>query len=174
MKPCNIILPTGISFLILTAIAMTGCKTSEANYRAAYQTAKTASADGIDSTIYARIRQEAVPTAVLANGDSVRTQAEFTTIYSEPGDTVPSIIPYGVVVAQFKQIFNAKAMRQRLRQSGYPNACIVSTSEPLYYVVAESYDDINSAAKGLKKLSADNAVTTRPPFPWILRNPRVH
>lgn len=77
MKPCNIILPTGISFLILTAIAMTGCKTSEANYRAAYQTAKTASADGIDSTIYARIRQEAVPTAVLADGDSVRTQGRI-------------------------------------------------------------------------------------------------
>lgn len=172
MKNCNNLRIAGLSLIVLTTIFMTGCKTSEDNYRAAYQTAKTASADGIDSTIYAKIRQEAVPTAILANGDSVRTQAEFTTIYCEPGDTVPSVIPYGIVVAQFKQIFNAKAMRQRLREAGYPNACIVSTREPLYYVVAESHNDINSAAKGLQRITDDNAVKTRAPFPWILRNPR--
>ena len=172
MKANKIILTAGCALIALSTISLTGCKTSEANYKAAYQTAKTASSDGIDSTIYAKIRQEAVPTAILADGDSIRTQAEFTTIYSEPGDTVPSVIPYGIVVAQFKQIFNAKAMRQRLQQSGYHNACIVNTREPLYYVIAEYYSDINDAARGLKRLNTDNTVKTRPPFPWILRNPR--
>ncbi|WP_290393071.1 hypothetical protein, partial [uncultured Muribaculum sp.] len=57
---------TRVTSLIIAAIAaiamLSGCKTSEANYRAAYQAAKEKSDEnsGIDDTIYDRIRKEAI------------------------------------------------------------------------------------------------------------------
>lgn len=160
-----------ISMMAIAILALSGCKTSEQNYRQAYEIAKNANTDGIDSTIYARIRQEAVPSAILADGDTIRMQTELVTLFKDANSPV-SAKQYGVVVNQFKQIFNAKALRNRLHASGYPEAYIVQTSEPLYYVIVADFDDVNQAGAMMKKLAKDTNLGIRPPFPWILRNPR--
>ena len=156
---------------VITLTALTGCKTSEQNYRQAYEIARNANTEGIDSTIYARIRQEAVPSAVLADGDTIKMQTEFVTPFND-GQAPASTKAYGVVAGQFKQIFNAKAMRNRLHTSGYPDAYIVQTREPLYYVVTADFDNVDQAAAFMKKISTDSSLGLRTPFPWILKNPR--
>ena len=155
----------------ITLLTLAGCKTSEQNYRQAYEIARNANSEGIDSTIYARIRQEAVPSAILADGDTIKMKTEFVTVFKD--DKSPANTrQYGVVANQFKQIFNAKAMRNRLQTAGYPDAYIVQTREPLYYVVIADFDNIDQAGAMMKKLSKDAKLGLRAPFPWILKNPR--
>jgi cell division septation protein DedD len=74
---------------------------------------------------------------------------------------------YNVVVAQFKQIFNAKAMMGRLKNQGY-DAIVLQNPDPLYYVVAGSVDSKNEAVELLKKLTNDKSIVLREPYPCIL------
>lgn len=164
---------TAILAAVLTVTAISGCKTTEENYRKAYETARNANTEDLDSTIYARIRQEAVPTAVMANGDTIRMQTEFVTLFKDDRSPVTAR-PYGVVVNQFKQIFNAKALRNRLHTSGYSGAYIVHTREPLYYVVIADFDDVEQASAMMKRVAGNSELNIRSPFPWILKNPYRH
>ena len=57
-----------------------GCKTTEANYRQAYEKAIAArdSSDNIDSTIYGQIRRQFNEQAVVTvSGDTVKKMARF-------------------------------------------------------------------------------------------------
>lgn len=65
---------TSLIIAVIATIAMlSGCKTSEANYRAAYQAAKEKSDEnsGIDDTIYDRIRKEAISSRLIVGTDSI-------------------------------------------------------------------------------------------------------
>lgn len=152
-------------------LSLPACKTTEANYRAAYETAKERNRSGdLDSTVYARIRQEARPSAVKVGSDTlplVTQNVKLTPI--EGVEAAPTLRRYNLVVAQFKQIFNARSMRMRLVEAGYPDALIVETREPLYYVVAASYDNAAAALKGLNDIKAAQPLVLREPFPWILQ-----
>lgn len=167
MKLRAIATTTIISAILLIA---EGCKTTEENYRAAYETARQNQYSGVDSTIYAKIRQEAVPSVILEGGDSIRMQTEFVTATKAKDGTAPQVKRYGVVVGQFKQVFNARAMLSRIAANGYPDAYIVETREPLYYVVAVGSDTPQQAAKDLRRIAADKSMSLRQPLPWILQS----
>jgi len=158
---------------ILAVLTLTGCKTTEANYRAAYETAKErADTGGLDSTVYARIRQEARPGTVKVGNDTmplVTQHVKPTPVDGETDNGVTGLSRYNIVVAQFKQIFNAKSMVRRLKENGYPDAMIVETREPLYYVVASTHNDAASALRGLETIKAQPPLTLRDPFPWVLQ-----
>ncbi len=161
-------------FLSVLCIAMllaaSGCKTTEANYRAAYEVAKEKSAEKspVEGTIYDQMRREAIDSRLIVKGDSLpmlTVQVATVPQYSTP-ETVKQ---YSVVVNQFKQVFNAKSQVARLRESGYPGALLVVTAEPLYYVVAESVATPDDAAAAFKKVMDDKNIVMKSPFPWILR-----
>lgn len=161
-----------IPLAALAALSIAGCKTSEANYRAAYETAiqRSRSAD-LDSTIYANIRREARPSTVKVGAESL----PLTALYVSPttiDDFTPAIATYNIVVAGFKQLFNAKSMMQRLRAAGYADAFVVETKEPLYYVVASATDDPATAARQLRAVKEGSPLQLRDPFPWVLRPAR--
>lgn len=165
----RILLPTAA--IALAAMAMTGCKTNEQNYRSAYEVAKQAQYTGVDSTVYAKIRQEAIPTAIMADGDSIHIKTEFVTTTKPSADSAaPELKRYGVVVGQFKQVFNARAMQSRIVANGYPQAYIVQTREPLYYVIAAGSDSIDTAVADMKRVAADTSMRLRQPLPWILQS----
>jgi len=153
----------------IAVFALQACKTSEANYRAAYEAAKAKQADdgGVDSTVYAAIKREAVPEVATADGDSVRMKTEFVKVTEGP-DTMP-VFAYGVVVGQFRQVFNARAMRARLIGQGYAGALVLETREPLYYVVAVQAATLDAASVELRKISGDKQLVLREPLPWILK-----
>ncbi|MDE6458082.1 MAG: hypothetical protein K2L31_05710 [Muribaculum sp.] len=72
------------------------------------------------------------------------------------------------MINQFKQIFNARSQMNRLRENGYPDAFVLETGEPLYYVVAATTDDSEEAKKTYLKIQKDKSVVIRSPFPWLL------
>lgn len=159
-----------VSAIAVIALSFASCKTNEENYRNAYEVAKQAQDTGVDSTVYAKIRQEAVPTTVMADGDSIRMKTEFiTATKSADGSAPASVNRYGVVVGQFKQVFNARAMRSRIAANGYPYAYIVETREPLYYVVAYGTDTLDDAVAAMRRVAKDSSMHLREPLPWILQ-----
>lgn len=68
-------LTTRIAMIIVAAFAVTitSCKTTEANYRAAYEAAKqkTEESRGIEGTIYEKIRNEVIDSRLIVEGDSI-------------------------------------------------------------------------------------------------------
>lgn len=152
----------------LTALTLGACRTTEANYRAAYEKAKAhrGESDGIDGTIYDAIRRETDPRPLVVGGDTIPARRLYVTPVEAP-DGIGSGA-YNVVVAQFKQLFNARSMRDRLRSAGYDGAMILSTPEPLYYVTACSAPDAEGAAMLYKEFVKSEPIATKAPFPWVL------
>lgn len=158
-----------ILFAMLTLIVVTGCKTTEANYRAAYETAKErADAGGLDSTVYALMRREARPGMLKVGNDTLPLTTQYVKSTAIDGEDKP-LDRYNIVVAQFKQLFNAKSMVRRLKGAGYADASIAETREPLYYVIASSHGDAASALRGLEAIKSQPPLPLRDPFPWVLQ-----
>ena len=163
------LIPAALLCLIFTAIA--GCKTSEANYRAAYERAVAGrdSTLGIDSTIYGNVRRQMdTRTATLADGSTVDIYGQHVRMVEGTGAPDATLRRYNVVVGRFKQLFNARSMRNRLAEGGiFPGAFVVKTAEPYHYVVAASYASLDSAAAALRNMP-DGVPPMRPPLPFIL------
>lgn len=156
-----------VTLMFLSAIS--SCKTSEENYRKAYETALRKESAGIDSTIYSRIRQEARPETVTIGNDTMALKSEYVSV-SDGQDIGPSVMKrYNIVAGQFKQVFHARSLKKRLAANGYPEAFIVETREPLYYVIAVSDDNPSRIAAALNAIKTDLPVRLTDPCPWVLR-----
>lgn len=155
--------------LLLLSIA--GCRTTEQNYRTAYEAAKAHqdSTGGIANTVFNQYRPQG-PGATITYGENDSLNYHVVTIgfTKDEGATQKSVKRYNIVVGQFKQIFNARKMRERLMNNGYPDAFIVNNREPLYYVIASSVATPAEAADAITLLRSDNTITLRDPFPWVL------
>jgi len=157
-------------FISVFAVAITSCKTTEANYRAAYEKAMERDRAGVDSTVYAKIRNEAKPKKVVVGGDTLAMRSEYVRLTPDIGQESESLKHYNVVTGQFKQLFTAKNMRARLLAAGFDSVLIVQTREPLYYVVAASAETPDEAAAALEKVR-QSGFPMRDPFPWVLKRP---
>ncbi len=159
----------------IVAVAMgfsaVGCKTTEQNYRNAYEVAKEKfdNDGGLDSTIFNKFRPQGPGVQLVAGTDTMSMHTLPVGMPEGGGATRENLKKYCVVVAQFKQIFNAKAMRERLVNDGYTDAMIVNTKEPLYYVIAGSVSTPEEAAAVIKRVTEDKSLVIREPFPWVLR-----
>jgi len=157
---------------VVLAICVSACRTSEANYKAAYDKAIAGRGQivPLDSTIYGKVRREMHTAILVAGGDS----AELRTMHVSPTDNedgTPGKTPlqYGVVAGQFKTLFNARSLCDRLRTAGYSDASIVNTSEPYYYVVASWHTDSKQAVQAQHKIKKDAPVVMREPLPFVLK-----
>ena len=157
---------TAIAAIALTAAI--GCKSNEENYRRAYEKAKAREREGIDSTIYDRIRREARPAQTVVDGDTVDMKREYVMVTSGQGLDAKALKRYEVVVGQFKQLFHAQSLKKRFAAAGYPGAFIIETREPLYYVVAAASDTIATAAETQNKLKSASPVKLNDTCPYIL------
>jgi len=168
MKRLGIVIPAAA----FAAIAILGgCKTTEENYRQAYEKAVAArdSADAIDETIYGQVRRRiSEQSVVTVAGDTIPVRVIRVRVASGEGGSAESLRPYNVVAAQFKQLFNARSMRKRLAGSGFATAFIVETAEPYYYVVASSHDTAAEASEAMTALIQADAVKMKAPCPFIL------
>lgn len=159
-----------IALSVLAAVVLGGCKTTEANYRSAYEKAVEAQADqtDIDDTIYGNVRRQTNRHEIaLSDGKTIAVET-MRVRTTENGGAVPENLKrYNIVAGQFKQLFNAQSLRKRLADN-YSGAFIVETAEPYYYVVAESYDNINDAAAALARIRDAKPVPMKEPLPFIL------
>lgn len=152
---------------------LVSCKTNEANYRAAYEAVKekTEADSGIEGTIYEKIRKESVSSHTVIGTDTIPTLT--VAVKCVKGLSTPSEVkPYNIAVSQFKQVFNARSLMERLRADGYKSATVVETAEPLYYVIAVTTDSVDEAAAAYEIIKADKRVYTRTPYPLLLRPQR--
>ncbi len=158
---------------IIGALAIGGavfsCRTSEANYRAAYERAVAGrdSALAIENTVYGRDRRDfATHTVTLSDGRSIGLVGRHVRVADDSGALPEQMKRYNVVVGRFKQIFNARDMRNRLADSVYPGALVLQTAEPYYYVVSGSYSTLEEAADAMEAIG--DRVSMRPPMPFII------
>lgn len=151
------------------AAIMAACGTNEANYKKAYEKAKEKEGSGIESTIYNRVREQSREECIVTDGDTVNVTVEYVTATKDAGFTPERLDKYNVVTGQFKQLFHAKSMRNRMEAGGYPEAIIVETGEPLYYVVIRSTQLLAEAKAAADSVSASSPVKLKDGFPVILR-----
>lgn len=164
--PLRIILPAVSALLLLS-----GCKTTEANYKAAYETAAAHQRERTGNVDSPELTQRGALTPSPTTIDGVTLPLATTWITSvKEKDVAPysSVKKYNVAVARFRQIFNARQMLTRLKADGYPDAFVVKTAEA-YFVATETTSKADSAYIGLEKVKADSSLSLRTPFPFILR-----
>lgn len=161
-------------FIILAALCLlASCKTSEANYRAAYDKAVAAREDeDTAETIYGGASRRLDQKYMISGNDTIPVSVKMVSLVTEKDATPAELHKFMIVAGQFKQKFNAQSLCKRLSDAGYHGAAVVQTAEPYYYVVAASYDDLKEADGALSDLKKKSPVAMKDPLPFILRDPR--
>ncbi|MDE6439010.1 MAG: hypothetical protein K2L62_05080 [Muribaculaceae bacterium] len=157
------------------ACALGSCKTSEENYRSAYEIAKAKSTEGLtQEEISGFAREEAVPRTVY-KGDSIPLRTEYLTREDGGNDGRP--MRYNVIAASFRQIFNARSLFTRIHDAGYPSAIILRDRNSHYYVSLMTTASLDSAVSLLRSLQDNPGKAPAPmrsPFPYIMQNASVN
>lgn len=149
------------------------CKTSEANYRAAYdKTVAARESEDSDETIYGGASRRLDQKIMISGNDTIPVNIKMVSVVAEKGAKAPELNKFMVVVGQFKQKFNAMSLCKRLVDAGYSGAAVVQTSEPYYYVVASSFEKVSDADAAMTDLKKKAPVAMKDPLPFILRDPR--
>lgn len=155
---------------VLLAIFATGCKTNENNYREAYLKARERQTDTGDSITTAEFRASQDPRTVTIDSVELPMLTMPVALSDKAGNPEGSaLMRYNVVVGRFKQIFNAKSMRERLAAGGYSGAMVLYNGSGEYFVVACGTFVATEAAELLARVKADPSLTLREPYPYILR-----
>lgn len=169
MKLLKTLLPAALAALVL----LPACKTTEENYRSAYEKAIAGrdSMESLENTIYGRERRQVGFQYMAVGGDTIPVMNRLVRMTEGGGGLRENLRPYCVVIGQFKQRFNAISMRDRLAvaEATVPTAFVVETGEPYYYVIASSWPTLAEAAAALKTLQTNPPIPLRPPLPYILR-----
>lgn len=158
-----------LGYLLLTLMAFAAvwsCKTSEANYRSAYEKAIAGrdSLTALENTIYGKHRRNTTTSLAVQGKDTVEMISTHVRVTDGGGGIRENLKPYSVVVGQFKQLVNAKSLRERLVDAGYPTAFVVETAEPFYYILLNSYPTREEAVKACISVRSDKS------FPIALRD----
>lgn len=152
--------------LVAVVAALTSCHSTEANYKAAYDKAMEKHQDGVGKETFDRIQAEARKYTTVINGDSVRLLRMPANVTLDSASVARR---YNVIVASFKQQFNAQTMRDRLRkEEGFPSYLLFGGPERKYYVVVKGFDEVDVAAAFLKGLDTHLKMQVLEPIPWIL------
>lgn len=161
--------------MIAVAACFSGCKTTEANYRAAYQATKEAQTrqtddDGLDDNTRRLLAKNSKnrQTREIVGADTIAVTTLFVKL--EPDQAVSVLPQYSVVSNAFSQVFNARALCLRLQQAGFKDAYIFHTSEPDYYVAAGGSDSISDIPAIRKALEKAGNPGSRAGFPAVIRN----
>lgn len=140
----------------VAAMALTGCKPTEKNYRAAYdaalnkrqQTQAALDADGLISEDAPRLR--------VVQGDSIYL---INDVLRPNG--VSKLKYMNVVVAKFKMPTNARAGAEALKAKGYDAFAARATGDN-WYIVGGAFDTLDSAREFIRRFRKEN-----PSYPYI-------
>lgn len=147
---------------------LAGCKTTEANYRAAYEKAKQqGQSTAVEQEVYDNIAREQGPATSTVDG--VQLPLFSTPLQPvELADIKPGTLDkFNIVTARFRQTFNAKSMARRLHQAGFTNAFVAKDRDDGYFVVACTAATARQAAEELNKLKATHTGAVAP-FPYVV------
>ncbi len=159
-------------FVVAICSSIPACKTTEKNYRQAYERTMTGRDTTIidyEQTVYGRTRRQMRPTPIIVGGDTLDARVQWVRVTDTASPQNTTLKPYMIVAGEFKQLFNARSMRERLNDAGYTNACVVETSEPFYYVIALTAENSTEALLAVKQLRDKQPFPLRPGMPYVLR-----
>ncbi len=153
-------------------VAFASCKPSQQAYADAYHSTIAAreAAYEADSAAYTRMHPQIPLRRVAVGTDTVSVATIRVAVTANAGGIRESLKPYSVVVGDFRQVFNARQMRERIVDA-HPAAFVVQSAAPRYYVIASSHATLPEAAAALQALSADTTLHLRAPLPFILTRP---
>ena len=155
-----------VVMLLAMLTVLTACHSNEANYKAAYDRAMQKHQEGIGQEAFDKIQAEARKRTEVINGDSVRLVRMYANVTLDSASVAKR---FNVVVASFKQQFNAQTMRDRLRrEEGFPSYILFGGPDRKYFVVVKAFDDKGVAAAFLKGLDTHMKMPVLEPIPWIL------
>lgn len=154
-------------YCITLALLLTACYTTEENYKAAYDKAKERTRENMGGTIYDMSQAERVRATEIINGDSVRLLRSYFNVVDDKYENTKK---YGVVVAEFDQLTNARSYRDRLKQNeGFQSYVVYTNREKKYCVVAQAYDEKESAALFIRNIKQHMKMKVLVPRPYILQ-----
>ena len=155
--------------LLLSLSLLISCKTTEENYRSAYEVTKARQTQGLtDREIAAMQREESLP-KVVYKGDSIPLKSVY--VKWVEGGAGGTALRYNVVINSFKQQFNARSVLTRLRDAGYATPLLLEDKTGRYYVAASTTASLDTALTTLRSLEQTSPVPLRPPYPYILQRP---
>lgn len=159
-----------LTLALLAVGATSSCKTSEENYKKAYEAAVEKQNEGYtDEEIINMAREEAIPRTVY-KGDSIPIKGVYVnTVKLDP--PVNAALRYNIVVATFKQRFNAMSVLDRLRAAGHNDGRLLIDKDQTYYVAAYTTDTLANAVETLRLIEKEPPVAMKSPCPYILRKP---
>lgn len=160
----------GATLAAAALFTATSCRTTEANYRNAYNTAIEKQNQPFSAEeLQEMAAEEAIP-RTLFRGDSIPLKGMYVkTIKSDT--TLTPTRKYNVVVARFRQRFNAQSLLNRFSEVGYTNGRLLLDSDQNYYVTPYTTDTLANAIDTWRTLSTTSPLPLRPPFPYILQRP---
>lgn len=160
---------------VVTLLALAGCKTTEKNYRAAYEKAVANENRGVtdfDQTIYGRYRAQVRDTPMALGDSTVMTRTARVAVTQDGGGINEWLKRYSVVVGEFKQLFNARSLRGRYADAGFARCFLVQNAEPYYYIVVGSSDNLAEMVALRDSVAAHPVVPMKDGFPYILQKIR--
>lgn len=165
MKPRTMI----IILSVISFPAFFSCKTTEANYRQAYEAASHKQAQEGDSAITAGLYNQSRPKDMVFGNVTLPVITTGIKITKDGGMELSRLKRFNTVAGTFRQIFNASSMRERLVKSGYPEAFILQNAYGTYYVLTSTTDSAEEAYENMERLRGDKSLRLRNPLPYILR-----
>ncbi len=166
---------------MLAAALFVGCKPSEKHYREAYETTIKARHAGedeyLDSVARAGMQTGGRPAIIHVGDSTLQYRVEWirpvsegnTTTQAVSGATAKPQKPFCIVVGQFKQRFNAREMCRRLQSYGYADAMIFQSSEPRYFVAADTIGSPLRTLQMLDSVKSDTRLRLKTPFPAVIQ-----
>ncbi|MDE5934614.1 MAG: hypothetical protein K2K33_10240 [Muribaculaceae bacterium] len=160
----RILYAAGVAVVML----LSGCKTTEANYKAAYETAREKNASTIGTEVDSAIAGEDSPKEQTF-GDVVLPTIGRR-LYAVKADGADSVNPklYNVAVARFRQLFNARSLCARLREGGFEGAFLAMDKDRDYYVLTGTTSEAQEASVLLSETVASDVFKPKTPFPCVI------
>lgn len=160
----------------LCAAAITGCKPTEKNYKAAYDAAiaKRAkdSKPNEDVPEGVELIREGAPRRTLVAGDTLWVRTEPLSGYGADAST--PVAHYNIVIASYKMPANAAAQSANFAAEGWKSRVLKNRDE-LFYVVAAQCSTIEETASQLrtfKKRYPRMHYVGLPDGPFVAETPR--
>ena len=159
-------LTMAVAAAALLGLMLGGCKTTEENYQRAYDIAKAKKTEGLTAEEISGFRREAETPKTVYKGDSIPLKAMYVSRVEGGADN--RAMRYNVIVASFKQRFNAMSVFNRLKDGGYSNAVVLSDKDTRYYIGAVTTSSLDTAVAAMKTLQSASPVALQSGCPYIL------
>ena len=147
-------------------MVVASCHSTEANYKASYDKAVEQSRSGEKGEIYMHDLEVRSRNNYVVDGDSIRMLRHHFNVVD---DSAQKAKAFGVVVAEFKQKFNALSYRDRLREENLDSYVVYISRSKLYCVVAQGYDDLSVAATFSRNPEKYMKLKVLVPKAWVLQ-----